>query len=219
MACFGNCWGCCRGICVFSLTTLIWRLRLTASRWRAAWFAFFSPRSRVSTFGAWRILRQCSNRRAAGWATANGACARKPHRPPRRAWWRTTEQPQRFLADCEQPGCSRHTKPTARQVVWVSGRRPHSRLPQRRIAFHGVDEGIVERQPIGARAWAGERIPGPPACPTKLNDRLDMQLIHQRKQGVIHHRPIRQPLGQTSKRRRGAPGTYSVACVVAQVAR
>ena len=45
------------------------------------------------------------------------------------------------------------------------------------------------------------------------------QLIQQRKQGVIHHRLIRQPVCQTSKRRRGAPGTYSVACVVAQVAR
>ena len=56
--------------------------------------------------------------------------------------------------------------PSAGQVVWVSERRPHSRLPQSVWANNGVDEQMLARQPIRARAWAGERTPGPPALPT-----------------------------------------------------
>ena len=50
----------------------------------------------------------------------------------------------------------------------MSGRRPHSRLPQSVWANNGVDERMLARRPIGARAWAGERIPGPPALPMLL---------------------------------------------------
>ena len=65
--------------------------------------------------------------------------------------------------------------PSAGQVVWVSGRRPHSRLPQTAHANHGVDELTIARQPIRARAWAGERIPGPPALPMPLGLVNDQQ--------------------------------------------
>ena len=68
----------------------------------------------------------------------------------------------------ERLGYSGRTKPAARQVVWVSGRRPHSRLPQSGWANNGVDELMLACRPIGARAWAGERIPGPPALPMLL---------------------------------------------------
>ena len=119
------------------------RWRAANSRWRAAWFAFSGPRSRITVLGVLPLLRQCDVWLAAGWATANGACAREPHRPPRSAWWRA--------------------KPAVGLVVWVSGRRPHSRLPQSLIASHSVDERMSACQTRAARAWAGERIPGPPA--------------------------------------------------------
>jgi hypothetical protein len=57
------------------------------SHWRAAWFAFSDPRSRATNFADLRLLRQYGVWLGAGWATANGACAREPHRPPRWAWW------------------------------------------------------------------------------------------------------------------------------------
>ena len=50
----------------------------------------------------------------------------------------------------------------------MSGRRPHSRLPQSVWANNGVDERMLARRPIGARAWAGERTFGPPALPMLL---------------------------------------------------
>ena len=57
--------------------------RLLTSHWRAAWFAFSGPRSRWTAFGGLRLLRQRDVWLAAGWATANGACAREPRHPPR----------------------------------------------------------------------------------------------------------------------------------------
>jgi hypothetical protein len=68
----------------------------------------------------------------------------------------------------ERFGCPRRAIPSAGQVVWVSGRRPHSRLPQSVWANNGVDERMLARRPIGARAWAGERTFGPPALPMLL---------------------------------------------------
>ena len=72
-------------------------LQAAISRWRAAWLAFSGPRSRATASGALSLLRQRWFWLASGWATANGACARKPHRPPRWAllnapnlrsgWW------------------------------------------------------------------------------------------------------------------------------------
>ena len=121
------------------------RWRAANSRWRAAWFAFSGPRSRITVLGVLPLLRQCDVWLAAGWATANGACAREPHHPPRWAWWRA--------------------KPAVGLVVWVSGRRPHSRLPQSVLASHSVDERMSACQTRAARAWAGERTPGPPAPP------------------------------------------------------
>ena len=62
------------------------RWRAANSRWRAAWFAFSGPRSRITVLGVLPLLRQFDVWLAAGWATANGACAREPHRPPRWAF-------------------------------------------------------------------------------------------------------------------------------------
>ena len=118
-------------------------LQAAISRWRAAWLAFSGPRSRMTVFGAQQLLHQRCAWLSGAWATANGACARKPHRPPRWAWWRV--------------------KPAVGQGVWVSGRRPHSRLPQIVLASHSVDERMSACQTRAARAWAGERIPEPPA--------------------------------------------------------
>ena len=56
------------------------------SRWRAAWFALSGPRSRGTVFGVLPLLRKRRVRSGAGWATANGACAREPHHPPRWAF-------------------------------------------------------------------------------------------------------------------------------------
>jgi len=128
-------------------------LQAAISRWRAAWLAFSGPRSRMTVFGALRLQRQRRVWLASGWATANGACARKPHRPPRWAKWRANT--------------------SVGLVVWVSGRRPHSRLPQIGQASHGVDERMCARRCVSARAWAGEWIPGPPACQRSQRSRDD----------------------------------------------
>jgi len=105
-----------------------WRCWAATSRWRAAWFAFSGPRSRITVLGVLPLLRQCDVWLAAGWATANGACAREPRRPPRWAWWRA--------------------KPAVGLVVWVSGRRPHSRLPQSVLASHSVDDEWLLAKPV-----------------------------------------------------------------------
>ena len=57
----------------------------------------------------------------------------------------------------------------------MSGRRPHLRLRQSGWAKNGVDEPKQVRQPRAARAWAGERIPGPPALPMPLDLVNDQQ--------------------------------------------
>ena len=49
------------------------------------------------------------------------------------------------------------------QVVRVCDRRPHSRSPRRWQAGAGVDEECEASLGGRPRAWAGERIPGPPA--------------------------------------------------------
>ena len=127
-------------------------------------------------------------------------------------------------------GCSRPAKPAVWLVVWVSGRRPHLRLPQtgrastllmnqRRHANpvqreRGPENGHPDRLPYQEN-WMTDS----PSGLTTVTARPNLQLIQQRKQRVIHNRLIRQTVGQTSKWRRCAPGTHSLAGVVDQVAR
>ena len=77
----------------------------------------------------------------------------------------------------------------------------------------GPENGYPDRLPY-QKNWMTDS----PSGLTTVTARPNLQLIQQRKQRVIHNRLIRQPVGQTNKRRRCAPGTHSVTGVVAQIA-
>lgn len=57
-----------------------------------------------------------------------------------------------------------HTHTFHGQVVWVSGRRPHSRLPQSLHVNHGVDEVTLDH-PEQPPASVARRTDARAACP------------------------------------------------------
>lgn len=116
---------------------------------RAAELALSGPRSRAALVGSPALLRQRPGLRTHSVATANGACAREFHRPPSRAVWCASQRGGGATSVRESSGRSNRGSPTrnAGWVVWVPGRRGHSRLPQSGRACNGVDAAARASQP------------------------------------------------------------------------